>query len=548
MKPKGYPIAMKNILSPILTAAQMKACDTYTIETLGVPSQTLMERAARQAAEVLLARMDLFPIGKAVILCGGGNNGGDGFAMARFLTDGSLGARREAVVLYAGRFTEAGTPDTTRMSVECGRQYGLAAEAGVAVLSTDSIQEALQGTTAVVDAVFGIGLDRPVTGAVADLLITVAASRLPVLAVDIPSGIHADTGEVMGVALPAALTVTMQALKAGLLLYPGADFCSELAVADLNIDLTPAPQPFARLADQALLRRVLPPRHRRSHKGTYGRTVLLCGSEGMSGAAVLATRAALRSGAGLAEVLTPEANRAVLQTTVPEAIVTVRDTTHAVMKATQTADGMVLGCGLGVTSESREALRTVLNTLPSDGSVPVVLDADGLNLLASDGTLWETALLSSPAKRVVITPHPAEMARLCGLSVPEILSRLPDIALEYAREKGITVVLKDAHTVIASPEGELYICTAGNAGLAKGGSGDVLAGVIGALLTQDRSRFGNDLTVAEVAAAGVYLHARAGDLTAHELGEYGMLATDVIERIPLVCKDFSDSQTVLLTK
>ena len=545
-------------MRPILTAAQMKACDTYTIETLNVPSRTLMERAARKAAEVLTVRTDLFPAGKVLLLCGSGNNGGDGFSMARFLTDGSLGTRRETAVrttavVYTGHFTEAGTPDTTRMSVECRRQYDLAVEAGVEILPMSSLQEALQGTVAVVDAIFGIGLDRPVTGGIADLLASVAAAHLPVLAVDIPSGIHADTGDVMGVALPAALTVTMQALKAGLLLYPGADFGGEIVVAELGISLTPIENPFARLADESLLRRALPPRLRRTHKGTYGRTVLLCGSEGMSGAAVLATRAALRSGAGLVEVLTPEANRTVLQTTVPEAIVTVRDTIDAIMKATRTADGMVLGCGLGVASESKEALRTVLNTLPADGSVPIVLDADGLNLLASDGTLWETALLSSPAKRVVITPHPAEMARLCGLSVTAILSRLPEVASNFAREKGITVVLKDAHTVVASPDGlpgglsngGVYICTAGNAGLSKGGSGDVLAGIIGALLTQNRGRLGRDLTVAEVAAAGVHLHARAGDMAAGDLGEYGMLATDVIERIPLVCKGFSDSRTFL---
>ena len=531
---------------PILTAAQMKACDTYTIETIGVPSRTLMERAARKASEAMLTRIDLFPRGKVVLLCGGGNNGGDGFAMARFLSDHSLSDVRESVVIYTGRMTEDGVPDSNRMSAECYRQYRLAAAAGVPVLPIHFLSEALENATAVVDAVFGIGLDRPVSGETADALTVVAESGLPVLAVDIPSGIHADTGAVMGVAIPARMTVTMQALKAGLLLYPGADLCGEITVADLEIDLSPVETPFGRLADEALLRRVLPPRARRSHKGTYGRTVLLCGSEGMSGAAILATRASLRSGAGLAEVLTPAVNRAILQTAVPEAIVTVRDTARTVATSSGTADGMVMGCGLGTSAEARESLRAALNTLPADGSVPVVLDADGLNLLALDDSLWETSLLSSPHKQVVITPHPAEMARLRGLSgcpVAEILSHLPDIALEYAREKGITVVLKDAHTVIASPDGKLYLCADGNAGLAKGGSGDVLAGIIGALLTQNRGRLGRDLTAAEVAAAGVYLHARAGDMTAGDLGEYGMLATDVIVRIPTVCKAFSDSRT-----
>ncbi len=529
-------------MPPILTAAQMKACDTYTIDALGVPSRTLMERAAHKAVEALIARPDLFPEGKVLLLCGGGNNGGDGFAMARFLTE-EYGW--ETAVIYTGYFTDEGTPDVSRMSLECRRQYELTVKTDIPILPMSAAKTTMERATAVVDAVFGIGLDRPVEGEIAHLLAAVSQSGLPVLAVDIPSGIHADTGAMMGTALPAKLTVTMQALKAGLLLYPGADFSGEIAVVELGISLAPAEHPYACLADESLLRRVLPPRARRSHKGTYGRVTLLCGSEGMSGAAVLTTRATLRSGAGLAEVLTPEANRLIMQTTVPEAIVTVRSTPAVVEKTVRMADCMVIGCGLGISEEARESLRTTLNTLPTDGSVPVVLDADGLNLLAANEDLWQTNLLSSPDKQVVFTPHPAEMSRLCGLSVSEILRDLPGAAFTYAREKGITVVLKDAHTVIASPDGTLYICAAGNAGLAKGGSGDVLAGVIASLLTQNRSNLGKEVTVTEVAAAGVYLHAAAADLTADSIGEYGMLATDVIEHIPMVCKNFSDSKTKL---
>lgn len=533
---------MTSTTSPILTAAQMKLFDGYTIEALGVPSQILMERAAKKAAAFLLERGDLYPAGKVLLLCGRGNNGGDGFAMARFLTDGSLGAARETAILYGGRLTDGGSPDEACMSEECRRQYRLAVEAGIPVRPTAALASELSDTAVVVDALFGIGLDRPVTGDTASLLTSVAESRLPVLAVDIPSGIHADTGAVMGVALPARATVTMQALKVGLLRYPGADFCGEIAVADLGIDLTPVDKPYARLADEALLRRVLPPRSRRSHKGTYGWVALLCGSEGMSGAAVLATKAALRSGAGLARVLTPACNRAVLQTAVPEAIVSAYGTPEEAAGYAD-ADALVLGCGLGTTDASREALRTVLNVPPRDGAVPAVLDADGLNLIARDSSLWETSLLSAPARQIVVTPHPAEMSRLSGLSVSAILADPVGVAEAFARERGVTVVLKDAHTVVASPVGERFICASGNAGMAKGGSGDALAGIIGALLAQNRHRLGSALSVAEVAAAGVCLHATAGDLAAMELGEYGMLATDLIERIPLVCKDFSDSRT-----
>ena len=529
---------------PILTAAQMKACDQYTIEELHIPSPTLMLRAARAAAVFLCRRQDLFPPkGKIVILCGSGNNGGDGLAMARLLTDGSLSVWREVTVIYAGACSPDGIPDAGRMSAGCMQEYAATRESGVPILPISEAAKALKNAAFVVDTVFGIGLDRPVTGEIASLLTDVAETKLPVLAVDIPSGIQADTGEIMGVALPATATVTMQALKAGLLLYPGADLCGEIHIADLGIDLSTAEKPFARLADEALLRRVLLPRARRTHKGTYGKLVMLCGSEGMSGAAVLATRAALRSGVGLARVLTPDCNRTVLQTAAPEAIVSTYDTPERAAGCTE-GDALVLGCGLGVSDLSREALRGVLKACPADGVVPpTVLDADGINHAAKDPSLWGDLLAHH--RQVIVTPHPMEMSRLCGKPVSEILAAPAEVAKEFAATWGVTVVLKDAHTVIASPEGEVFICAAGNAGMAKGGSGDVLAGVIGALLAQNRSRLGTELTVAEVAAAGVYLHAAAGDLAAAALGEYGMLPSDIIERIPLICKEFSDSRTVI---
>ena len=527
--------------TPILTASQMKACDGYTIDTLGIPSQILMERAARRAALFLNSRPDLFPAGKILLLCGSGNNGGDGFAMARFLTDGSCGHPREVMVVYTGHLTEDGAPDVTRMSPECARQYALAREEWITVLPVGRWRKAVKDAVAVVDAVFGIGLDRPITGEIASLLGAAAETGLPVLAVDIPSGVNADTGEVMGVALPATATVTMQALKAGLLLYPGADLCGEISVAELGIDLTPAEKPFARLADEGLLRRVLPPRKRRSHKGTYGWVVLLCGSEGMSGAAVLATRAALRSGVGLARVLTPACNRIVLQAAAPEAIVSVYDTPERAAGCAE-GDALVLGCGLGVSDLSREALRGMLKVCPADGMVPpVVLDADGINHAVKDPSLWGDLLAHH--RQVIVTPHPMEMSRLCGKPVSEILAAPVEVAKDFATTWGVTVVLKDAHTVIASPEGEVFLCAAGNAGMATGGSGDALAGVIGSLLAQNHHRIGVDLTVTEVAAAGVYLHGAAGDLAAEDLGEYGMLPSDLIERLPLVCKGFSDTGT-----
>ncbi len=562
---------IRRVHRPILTAAEMRACDEATMTTGGIPSRELMERAARAVASCLIRRKDHFPDGQVAVLCGSGNNGGDGFAAARFLSDGTVGERRAVVVLYTGHCVTAEdgatlVPDTGAMSAECARQYRLAREAGVPMVmiqSEEATGACLAGATCLVDALFGIGLCRPVTGREAAVLRAIADRRLPVLAVDIPSGVHADTGAIMGIALPARMTVTMQALKAGLLLHPGVALCGEIAVADIGIALTAA-CPYARLADASLLSEVLLPRSRRSHKGTYGRVMLLCGSVGMSGAAVLAARAALRSGIGLCEVVTPAENRPILQASVPEAIVTAYSADVPALGAADSQAGVVraevrrlvrgaarrvsavaAGCGLGTGESARVALRALLSALPANGSVPLLLDADALNLLSEDETLWETPVLSSPEAQVVITPHPAEMARLCGKTPVEVLADLPGTALAFARERGVSVVLKDAHTVVASPEGELFICTAGNAGMATGGSGDALAGVIAALLAQTRERPSETLTVTAVAAAGVYLHAAAGDLAARDLGEIGMLPSDLIDRLPLVTRELSDSRTRL---
>ncbi len=549
---------------PILTAKDMRACDEYTITVLGVPSQVLMERAAGAVADSLLRRGDLFPAGRVLVLCGNGNNGGDGFAAARFLHDGSRGSTREVSVLYTGRWNTINkTPDISAMSEECARQYRLLVDCSVPVLRPDEISGALETSVCVVDALLGIGLNSPVRGAILEVIEAVVRSSLPVLAVDIPTGVNADDGHIMGSALPAKATVTMQALKSGLLLYPGADLCGELIVADIGIDLSPAKKPYATLADEGCLAATLVPRARRSHKGTYGRVLAVCGSVGMSGAAVLCASGALRAGAGLVEILTPEENRLVLQISLPEAIVTpydVGDTAlggadptfverrvalrKKIRDAVSRASVIVAGCGLGTAPVSRFVLRTVLESMPAERPIPLVLDADALNLLAEDDTLWGTPALSAPKRMVIITPHPAEMARLYtetwdnDRSLSTILDNTMDAAVTLAKRHGVAVVLKDAHTVIASPDGGRFICPFGNAGMATGGSGDVLAGVIASLCGQTRTR-----DMGMTAAAGVCLHALAGDAAACAVGEIGMLPSDLINHIPPIIQAFSNTVT-----
>ncbi len=553
---------------PILSAARMKACDTHTIRDLGTPSRTLMERAAAAVVDALDRHADLFPGHTVTVLCGRGNNGGDGFAVARLLAESGANTPDSACVarvIYAGPWTiDRVAPDTGRMSAECAVQYELAYAAGVVILPPESAEAltsvmggARDGT--IVDALFGIGLDRPFAAATEALLARLRATGQPVLAVDIPSGVHADTGEILGGVLPATLTVTMQALKPGLLLYPGAAYAGRIEIADIGVSLedprgadTPTgglntPHPEGAVADRTLLPVALPPRHRRTHKGTYGQLALLCGSTGMSGAAVLATKSSLRTGVGLARVITPSDNRLVLQTTTPEAIVTTYDpdtpALDALAAAVSACDGLVAGCGLGTTDTAAAVLRTALDALPADAAHPVVLDADALNLLAADPTLWETAALSSPDRRVVITPHPAEMARLSGLPVTDILADPLAVARGLAARRGVTVVLKDAHTVIASPTGGYSICRAGNAGMATGGSGDVLAGILGAILTQRRAALPDADALTTLSSAAVYLHAAAGDSAAARVGEYSLVAGDIVDAIADIIRPLSDTRT-----
>ncbi|MBQ9779985.1 MAG: NAD(P)H-hydrate dehydratase [Clostridia bacterium] len=539
-------------LTPVLSAALMRRCDDHTINTLAIPSQVLMERAARGVVEYMESRAHIFydTGDRVLVLCGSGNNGGDGFAVARFLNEGTYGKARRVSVCYCGKIAPDGSPDKTQMSPECARQYEYLCQALVPVFSHAQVEHSLNHADTVVDAVFGIGLDRPITGDTAALINKVNERHIPVLAVDIPSGIHGDTGEIMGTAIKASATVTMQALKEGLLRSSGASLCGEIAVCDIGVDLSPAAEHTVYAADHVLLATVMAPRDRRSHKGTYGQLGLVCGSFGMGGAAILSAKGALHTGAGLIRVVTPACNREIIQISVPEAVVTCYDHENIqlqkLISAISGCDGVVIGCGLGKSQQALTLLGALLEALPVRHDFPVVLDADALNLIAENPWLWNSRLLAEGKGQVIMTPHPAEMARLTQGAVGDILATLPETALAFAKEHGVTVVLKDAYTAVASPNGSLYLCPYGNAGMAKGGSGDVLAGIIGSLAVQKRKEWGASRSLAEIAAAGVALHALAGDAAAEVYGEFAMTPSDLIEKLGEVSRKFSDTRTKII--
>ncbi len=489
---------------PILSAKEMQAADARTIDA-GTPSLTLMERAARATLDVLFAHLDTTHV---AFLCGPGNNGGDGFAMARLFAE-HAGA---ADVYYYG--TEAsGAPDTARMSAACATQY----KNCPLPVKTNTVPD-LNGVTAVVDALFGIGLSRPVEGIASEVIDAVNASGIPVLAVDIPSGVNADTGAIMGKAMRAAHTVTMAAHKYGQHLFPGATLCGTLHSADIGVRVDACAGYLLEKRDLD----TLPPRPRAAHKGSFGRVLIVGGSLGMSGAAHLAAKAAYRAGAGLVEILAPEENRIIHQIALPEALLTTYDKNNldpdTVRSAVARADAIAIGMGLSRGAHTAALIALVLES----ARCPIVLDADALNEIAATPVL-RAALHFHDGKKI-LTPHLGEAARLRAMPLPEIARDLPTAATALADELHATVVLKDAHTVIADGETR-YLCPFGNSGMATGGAGDVLAGVIAAFAASGDGH---------AAVHGVLAHALAGDAAREKLGSHAMMASDIADALSAV--------------
>jgi ADP-dependent NAD(P)H-hydrate dehydratase / NAD(P)H-hydrate epimerase len=487
---------------PVLTAAQMRDADRRTIEG-GVPGATLMDQAGASVARVVRER---YPAPRRIaVLCGKGNNGGDGFAAARHLRD-----RQPEVVLIGRRDDVKGDAALHLERMEA---------AGIALLEVPD-ESAWREARAevghaglVIDALLGTGLREGASGLTGRVIEEVARwVTAPIVAVDIASGLSSDTGEVPGPALRADVTVTFAAPKHGHVLPPSCDRTGELIVADIGIAVEPTSLGLIQAADAA---RAYPPRRPDAHKGDFGRVLAVAGSVGKSGAAVLCGTAALRAGAGLVTVATPAevqpvvaAARAELMTEPLPA-----DRLARCLELAAGADAVVLGPGLGT------GARGLARGLAAAVAVPLAIDADGLNALApASAHAWPRA------RATVLTPHPGEMARLLGLTTAEVQADRLAAARALAGTTGAVVVLKGQRTVVARPDGFAAVNPTGNPGLAKGGTGDVLAGIVGALLAR-----GCDAWTAAVAA--VFVHGRAGDLAAARTGVESLLAGDVVDAL-----------------
>lgn len=471
--------------SALYTAAQARALD-HDAARFGVGSYDLMQRAGWAAFAALRRRWpEAVRIG---VLCGPGNNGGDGFVLAR-------------LALEAGMAVYVLAPTTP------GR--GDAAQARAALLEAggriEPWSEALPPADVYVDALYGIGLNRAPEGEAAALIEALNVSGVPVLALDVPSGLDADSGHAPGVAVRAEATMSFVAWKRGLFTGQAPDFCGELELATLDLPdaLYAAHAPDARL----LTAEALPPRARGGHKGDYGRVLVVGGDHGMGGAARLAGEAALRVGAGLVEIATRAEHVAPILAARPELMPRAVDGPQALAASCERADVIALGPGLGQGAWGHALWLTAL----LDAQRPLVLDADALNLLAREPRALRDA--------AVLTPHPGEAARLLGCDVAVVQRDRYAAVRTLAQRYAAVTVLKGAGTLIASPSGDVAVCRWGNPGMASGGMGDVLTGVIAGLMAQGQAPW-------HAACLGVALHARAGDLAA-EAGERGLLASDL---------------------
>lgn len=495
----------------VFGAAEMRAIDRATIERFGIPGIVLMEHAA--AAVVGAAEERLAPGGGVVVVAGGGNNGGDGWAAARLLLLAGVPVTVAALVPPEALHGDAAVN---------ARAYG---NLGGASVPFAGPVPAGPGDV-VIDAIFGTGLDRPPEGAFAAAIEAVngAAGRgATVVAVDVPSGLSADTGRPPGACVRADVTVTFGHPKTGLVLEPGATLAGELRVAEIS--LAPgavdglAPATFLLEEDEVLA--LLPARSAEGHKGTYGHLLALAGAPGKTGAAALVAGGALRAGAGLCTVAARPDALPAIQAHLPEAMGVALapggelgpGDVPAVLAALAGKDALAAGPGLPRGPATAAFFAALLPAL----EVPAVLDADALNAVAED-----LSVLRRAAREVVMTPHPGEMARLAGSSIAAVQADRIGVARRFAAAHRCTVVLKGARTVIADPDGTVAVNPTGNPGMATGGAGDVLTGVVGALLAAG-------LPAAAAARVAVFAHGKAGDLRAAARGRMGLVASDLAE-------------------
>jgi NAD(P)H-hydrate epimerase len=504
----------------ILDARQMREADRRTIEDVGIPSLVLMENAGRQVVAALEATHAELMGGHIAVLCGCGNNGGDGFVIARTLLQRGV----DLSVFLLGRVSDV--RGDARVNLEILGRLGVTvveiADSQAWELHASEIDDA----TLIIDAVLGTGLSSPVSGLLETIIADINASSTPVVAVDLPSGLSADSHDPIGPCIDASMTVTLGALKLPLVLPLAECHAGDVVIADIGIPesvIDDLDGPRVELLTREAMRALVVPRTADSHKGDFGHVLVIGGSTGKTGAAHLTAIGALRSGAGLVTVATSEACQPVVASMAPEymtlGIPEDPDGLSAVAvdRVLEMArDVVAIGPGLGQGSGTRAFVVRLVDR----AIMPLVIDADGLNAFAGNAA----TLVGREGRDVIITPHPGEMARLAGVSTHDVQANRLAIARDFATTHHLYVILKGHRTLIATPSGSVFINPTGNPGMATGGTGDVLCGMVAAWLAQ--------LLDAEAACKlAVYLHGLAGDLAEAELGDAPLIAGDVAQYV-----------------
>ncbi|MGA2516293.1 MAG: NAD(P)H-hydrate dehydratase [Thermodesulfobacteriota bacterium] len=511
----------------VATAEQMQELDRKSIETYRIPGIVLMENAGRGAAEVI---SDTFPDirnKKIAIIAGKGNNGGDGFVIARYLLNRGVSVRAYLLTDPKGLRGDAETNFTIfhRMKGEV-----------VPVPSSKDyikVKRDIEKFDILIDGIFGTGLDAEVRGYYREVIDHLNTIQKPMVAIDIPSGLDADTGKPLGTAIRAFLTITFGLPKIGHLIPPGIDYVGKVKVIDIGIPRRLVEEeriPTYLLEKEEIQKWLSVPRNPNTHKGDYGHLLVIAGSVGKTGAAAMASQAALRVGAGLVTLALPKSLNAVMEIKLTEVMTeplpeTAKQTLSlrafgTIVRLCENKKAVVIGPGLGTFKETQSLVLKLIKTL----DLPIILDADGLTALAT-----QPKTLPIKNRSFILTPHPGEMARLIRSQTKEVLEDRVGLSRNFSQSQHVHLVLKGHPTLITTPKGEVFINPTGNAGMASGGTGDVLTGMIGGLVCQ-----GFDiLTSVQIA---VYIHGLAGDEVAREIGEKSLIATDILQRLPTLLR------------
>ncbi|GAB6138782.1 NAD(P)H-hydrate dehydratase [Halanaerobaculum tunisiense] len=503
----------------LVTGKQMAEIDRQSIEEIGIPGVVLMERAGLKVAEAVKEELATTEA-KVMIMAGRGNNGGDGFVVARLLAE--AGYKVETVLLG----TKDDISGDARVNLDSLVNLGYSVKEVTSEAEITVLKSRLSRTDIVVDALLGTGIKGNLRGLFPQLIQLINQVATKVVAVDIPSGVEAATGKVKDVAIQAARTVTFGLAKLGLVLYPGANYTGNLEVVEIGLPqrVVESVQGKAELLTPEQVAPLLPDRQANSHKGSYGKLLVVAGSTGMTGAATLTSKASLRSGAGLVTVGVPASLNTILEEKLTAAMTypladqagqLTKKALPEIKDLAKSRDVVAVGPGLG----SGEELTYLVHQLIDQLEQPLVLDADGLNAID------DLSLLKKRRAATILTPHPGELARLLDQSIESITESRLQVAQEFATEYQVCLVLKGSRTVIATPEGRLYINSTGNSGLATGGSGDILTGLIAGFL-------GQGLEEVDAVRLAVYLHGLTADLAVEDLTEYSLVPTDLVEYLP----------------